>query len=137
MDLTDEKSGVPKVKAGYMEECKMVSRFAVTCLDVYSAFLSIRLTPVFITFMASLQVLVVRTDLKMDKGKIAAQCGCVLTCRTGSTRGTSTLTSRSLFLFRHATLACYKAMLKSNPDVSHLAFETSRPLSFAVHRRFS
>lgn len=37
-------------------------------------------------------VLLVRTDLKMDKGKIAAQCS-------------------------HATLSCYKAMLQSNPDV--------------------
>ncbi|KAG2219988.1 hypothetical protein INT45_001887 [Circinella minor] len=37
-------------------------------------------------------VLVVRTDLGMTKGKIAAQCG-------------------------HATLACYKAVSKSNPDV--------------------
>lgn len=37
-------------------------------------------------------VLVVRSDLKMDKGKIAAQCS-------------------------HATLACYKAMLKNNPSV--------------------
>ncbi|KAM0792874.1 hypothetical protein ACM66B_002637 [Microbotryomycetes sp. NB124-2] len=37
-------------------------------------------------------VLVVRTDLGMTKGKIAAQCG-------------------------HATLACYKSMIKSNPDV--------------------
>ncbi|KAI8060932.1 peptidyl-tRNA hydrolase PTH2-domain-containing protein [Gongronella butleri] len=37
-------------------------------------------------------VLVVRTDLGMTKGKIAAQCG-------------------------HATLACYKAILKSHPEV--------------------
>ncbi|KAK4702853.1 peptidyl-tRNA hydrolase, PTH2 family, partial [Phenoliferia sp. Uapishka_3] len=37
-------------------------------------------------------VLVVRTDLKMNKGKIAAQCG-------------------------HATLACYKALTKSNPTL--------------------
>ncbi|KDN38033.1 peptidyl-tRNA hydrolase II [Tilletiaria anomala UBC 951] len=37
-------------------------------------------------------VLVVRTDLKMDKGKIAAQCS-------------------------HATLACYKAMQKQNPSL--------------------
>mgnify|MGYP000403838077 CR=1 FL=1 len=37
-------------------------------------------------------VLVVRTDLKMDKGKIAAQCG-------------------------HATLACYKAAMKHNPNI--------------------
>ncbi|KAI8098658.1 peptidyl-tRNA hydrolase [Halteromyces radiatus] len=37
-------------------------------------------------------VLVVRTDLGMTKGKIAAQCG-------------------------HATLACYKAIQKSNPAV--------------------
>ena len=35
-------------------------------------------------------VLVVRTDLKMDKGKIAAQCS-------------------------HATLACYKALHAGNP----------------------
>ncbi|KAL7410018.1 peptidyl-tRNA hydrolase [Mrakia frigida] len=35
-------------------------------------------------------VLIVRTDLKMTKGKIAAQCG-------------------------HATLACYKTLLASNP----------------------
>ncbi|KAF8328656.1 peptidyl-tRNA hydrolase [Cantharellus anzutake] len=35
-------------------------------------------------------VLVVRTDLGMTRGKIAAQCG-------------------------HATLACYKTLLKSNP----------------------
>ncbi|PWN98489.1 peptidyl-tRNA hydrolase [Tilletiopsis washingtonensis] len=41
---------------------------------------------------ASEQVLLVRTDLKMDKGKIAAQCS-------------------------HATLACYKAMLVSNPTI--------------------
>lgn len=39
-------------------------------------------------------VLLVRTDLKMDKGKIAAQCS-------------------------HATLACYKSMLKSNPKLLH------------------
>lgn len=37
-------------------------------------------------------VLVVRTDLKMDKGKIAAQCS-------------------------HATLACYKALAVGNPKV--------------------
>ncbi|KAG6911761.1 hypothetical protein DXG01_000007 [Tephrocybe rancida] len=37
-------------------------------------------------------VLVVRTDLKMTQGKIAAQCG-------------------------HATLACYKALIKSNPKL--------------------
>ncbi|KAI8143113.1 peptidyl-tRNA hydrolase PTH2-domain-containing protein [Fennellomyces sp. T-0311] len=37
-------------------------------------------------------VLVVRTDLGMTKGKVAAQCG-------------------------HATLACYKAASKTNPDV--------------------
>ncbi|KAG6008474.1 hypothetical protein E4U54_008702 [Claviceps lovelessii] len=36
-------------------------------------------------------VLVVRTDLGMTKGKIAAQCS-------------------------HATLACYKALVRSNPD---------------------
>ncbi|KAH9060860.1 peptidyl-tRNA hydrolase PTH2-domain-containing protein [Lactarius vividus] len=40
-------------------------------------------------------VLVVRTDLKMSPGKIAAQCG-------------------------HATLACYKALVKKNPKVSML-----------------
>ena len=34
---------------------------------------------------ASEQVLLVRTDLKMDKGKIAAQCRCVL-CAFGVTR---------------------------------------------------
>ncbi|MCO5579375.1 hypothetical protein L7F22_033230 [Adiantum nelumboides] len=39
-------------------------------------------------------VLVVRTDLKMDKGKIAAQCS-------------------------HATLACYKALAQANPKVLH------------------
>jgi len=37
-------------------------------------------------------VLVVRTDLKMTSGKIAAQCG-------------------------HATLACYKALVKKNPKL--------------------
>ncbi|EJD55290.1 peptidyl-tRNA hydrolase [Auricularia subglabra TFB-10046 SS5] len=37
-------------------------------------------------------VLVVRTDLGMTKGKIAAQCG-------------------------HATLACYKTLLKTNPQL--------------------
>ncbi|GLB36394.1 putative peptidyl-trna hydrolase [Lyophyllum shimeji] len=37
-------------------------------------------------------VLVVRTDLKMTPGKIAAQCG-------------------------HATLACYKALVKKNPKL--------------------
>lgn len=37
-------------------------------------------------------VLVVRMDLKMDKGKMAAQCS-------------------------HATLACYKTMLSNNPTV--------------------
>ncbi|KAF8078363.1 peptidyl-tRNA hydrolase 2 [Lyophyllum atratum] len=37
-------------------------------------------------------VLVVRTDLKMTSGKIAAQCG-------------------------HATLACYKALVKTNPKL--------------------
>ncbi|CAO1628295.1 unnamed protein product [Parajaminaea phylloscopi] len=37
-------------------------------------------------------VLLVRTDLKMDKGKIAAQCS-------------------------HATLACYKSMVKTNPKL--------------------
>ncbi|MCO5608378.1 hypothetical protein L7F22_062587 [Adiantum nelumboides] len=36
--------------------------------------------------------LVVRTDLKMDKGKIAAQCS-------------------------HATLACYKALQSGNPTL--------------------
>ncbi|GAA5862465.1 hypothetical protein JCM8547_002073 [Rhodosporidiobolus lusitaniae] len=37
-------------------------------------------------------VLVVRSDLQMTKGKIAAQCG-------------------------HATLACYKSLVKSNPTL--------------------
>ncbi|KIJ68732.1 hypothetical protein HYDPIDRAFT_24985 [Hydnomerulius pinastri MD-312] len=37
-------------------------------------------------------VLIVRTDLKMTQGKIAAQCG-------------------------HATLACYKALMKTNPQL--------------------
>lgn len=37
-------------------------------------------------------VLIVRTDLKMDKGKIAAQCS-------------------------HATLACYKALQAGNPSL--------------------
>ncbi|CAO1623614.1 unnamed protein product [Sympodiomycopsis kandeliae] len=37
-------------------------------------------------------VLLVRTDLKMDKGKMAAQCS-------------------------HATLACYKSLLNSNPQL--------------------
>jgi len=37
-------------------------------------------------------VLVVRTDLKMTSGKIAAQCG-------------------------HATLACYKTLVKANPKL--------------------
>ncbi|SCV72652.1 BQ2448_4189 [Microbotryum intermedium] len=37
-------------------------------------------------------VLVVRTDLQMTKGKIAAQCG-------------------------HATLACYKSVVKGNPNL--------------------
>ncbi|GAA5924887.1 aminoacyl-tRNA hydrolase [Sporobolomyces koalae] len=37
-------------------------------------------------------VLVVRTDLNMNKGKIAAQCG-------------------------HATLACYKSLNRSNPNL--------------------
>lgn len=37
-------------------------------------------------------VLLVRTDLKMDKGKMAAQCS-------------------------HATLACYKSLLASNPKL--------------------
>ncbi|KAI0067854.1 PTH2-domain-containing protein [Artomyces pyxidatus] len=37
-------------------------------------------------------ILVVRTDLKMSTGKIAAQC-------------------------RHATLACYKALARSNPRI--------------------
>lgn len=39
-----------------------------------------------------IQVLVVRTDLKMGHGKIAAQCS-------------------------HATLACYKALQKGNPTL--------------------
>ncbi|KAF8309711.1 peptidyl-tRNA hydrolase, partial [Clavulina sp. PMI_390] len=39
-------------------------------------------------------VLVVRTDLGMTKGKIAAQCG-------------------------HATLACYKSLSKHNPTLLH------------------
>jgi PTH2 family peptidyl-tRNA hydrolase len=39
-------------------------------------------------------VLVVRTDLRMTPGKIAAQCG-------------------------HATLACYKALMKKNPKLVH------------------
>ncbi|KAI0005470.1 peptidyl-tRNA hydrolase PTH2-domain-containing protein [Russula compacta] len=39
-------------------------------------------------------VLVVRTDLNMTSGKIAAQCG-------------------------HATLACYKALVKTNPKLVH------------------
>lgn len=54
----DENLG--EVKAGLMEECKLV--------------------------------LVVRTDLGMTKGKIAAQCG-------------------------HATLACYKALSATNPTL--------------------
>ncbi|KZP32293.1 PTH2-domain-containing protein [Athelia psychrophila] len=37
-------------------------------------------------------VLIVRTDLKMTQGKISAQCG-------------------------HATLACYKALMKTNPKL--------------------
>ncbi len=60
-DLTDgDKMAMSRIRAGLMEECKMV--------------------------------LVVRTDLKMDKGKIAAQCG-------------------------HATLACYKTALQTNPAI--------------------
>ncbi|KAI9288729.1 peptidyl-tRNA hydrolase PTH2-domain-containing protein [Umbelopsis sp. AD052] len=39
-------------------------------------------------------VLVVRTDLGMTKGKIAAQCG-------------------------HATLACYKSTMRTNPSMIH------------------
>lgn len=41
---------------------------------------------------SSSQILVVRTDLAMTKGKIAAQCG-------------------------HATLACYESLMRSNPKV--------------------
>jgi PTH2 family peptidyl-tRNA hydrolase len=57
-NLTDEKYNMKALKAGLLEECKLV--------------------------------LIVRTDLKMDKGKIAAQCS-------------------------HATLACYKALHSGNP----------------------
>ncbi|KAG5719302.1 hypothetical protein E4T56_gene13278 [Termitomyces sp. T112] len=44
------------------------------------------------TFEPCKLVLVVRTDLKLTPGKIAAQCG-------------------------HATLACYKALIKVNPQL--------------------
>lgn len=63
------------------EECKMVRAKAVSVL------------------MA--QVLGVRTDLKMDKGKIAAQCGYV----------------DRLAHERHATLAAYKLAKRITPQV--------------------
>ncbi|KAG1715785.1 hypothetical protein ID866_1361 [Astraeus odoratus] len=44
-------------------------------------------------------VLVVRTDLGMTSGKIAAQCGGMI------------------YTYSHATLACYKALIKSNPKL--------------------
>jgi PTH2 family peptidyl-tRNA hydrolase len=59
-NLTDHKADMNAIKAGLLEDCKLV--------------------------------LIVRTDLKMDKGKIAAQCS-------------------------HATLACYKALLSGNPTL--------------------
>lgn len=79
------------------------------------------------------QVLIVRTDLQMTKGKVAgvfvrlnplrrladfrrtllaAQSGCAHESRTLEQRLTSHLDHR------HATLACYKSMIKSNPAVS-------------------
>ncbi|KAH7340995.1 PTH2-domain-containing protein [Rhizoctonia solani] len=59
-DEEQDDTNLGEVKAGMMEECKLV--------------------------------LVVRTDLGMTKGKIAAQCG-------------------------HATLACYKALSAANPTL--------------------
>ncbi|KAH0590418.1 hypothetical protein H2248_000572 [Termitomyces sp. 'cryptogamus'] len=51
------------------------------------------------TFEPCKLVLVVRTNLKLTSGKIAAQCG-------------------------HATLACYKALIKVNPQRTALARQT-------------
>ena len=51
----------------------------------------------------SCQVLVVRTDLGMSNGKIAAQCSCASTFASATDRCS------------HATLSCYKAVSKANP----------------------
>lgn len=80
-DSEDEQAAdgdLSSVKAGWVEPCKLVSALSVKRDS---------------TLTSLLQALVVRTDLGMSSGKIAAQCG-------------------------HATLACYKALVKVNPNVS-------------------
>lgn len=68
----------------------------------------------------------------MDKGKIAAQCGWVDLERKSGTSGElfSFLTYFDFFhlaflstFFSHATLACYKAMLRHNPTVSRVLWD--------------
>jgi hypothetical protein len=60
--------GLGSIKASLFEECKLV----VKLLHIVLAAWTHRYThPIW-------KVLVVRTDLGMTKGKIAAQCGCVL-----------------------------------------------------------
>ncbi|KAF9459478.1 peptidyl-tRNA hydrolase PTH2-domain-containing protein [Collybia nuda] len=67
------------IQAGFTEQCKLVRLFPIKAS--YSTIQQCT--------SEILKVLVVRTDLKMTPGKIAAQCG-------------------------HATLACYKALAKKN-----------------------
>ncbi|KAG9123106.1 hypothetical protein FRC07_000221, partial [Ceratobasidium sp. 392] len=66
-DESDEDAGgdgnLGDVKAGLLEECKLVSELSFEW----------RLLPQFTNIPQ--QVLVVRTDLGMSSGKIAAQCG--------------------------------------------------------------
>lgn len=53
------------VTAGLLEPCKLVRSSSICCI----------ITP--LTGPCVIKVLVVRTDLDMTPGKIAAQCGCV------------------------------------------------------------
>lgn len=61
-------------------------------------------------------VLVVRTDLGMTKGKMAAQVRAYLPGMPPSQR---TFLIFLMIQCGHATLACYKALLKSNPAVTN------------------
>jgi hypothetical protein len=61
--------GLDKIQAGFMEECKLVSRTDPSFDGDPSQSSLMR------HLLGRSQVLIVRTDLKMTKGKIAAQCG--------------------------------------------------------------
>lgn len=97
-DSDDGGANLADVKADTFEECKLVCDHLVVPDEATNRVIS--------------QVLIVRTDLGMTKGKIAAQCSYV---QIFAPAKCSILTS---CWPRHATLACYKALSKSNPSVS-------------------